>query len=140
MPTILAVGKVYTELSKFVELVQKAGKAGLVDKLKGKGPFTVFAPNDEAFKKVPKEVMDNLEKPGKEKLLKDVLLRHIVDEQAWMAEDIPGGEIDTAGDINITVTKNGDTVSIKNQIGMATVVNANKVISNGVVHIVDKLI
>jgi uncharacterized surface protein with fasciclin (FAS1) repeats len=116
----------------FKTLVSLLKEAGLVDTLKGKGPFTVFAPTDEAFAKIPKETLEAL---GKDKAkLAAVLTYHVVagrvmakDVKAGMAKTVNGQELklDTTGG----VTVNG-----------ARVVKADIATSNGVIHVIDTVL
>jgi transforming growth factor-beta-induced protein len=118
----------------FTTLASLLQKAGLVDTLKGAGPFTVLAPTDEAFAKVPKATLDALAAdPAK---LKAVLLYHVI------AGNVPSSEV-----VKLTSAKtvNGASVSIKVENGMVYV-NGAKVVtpdvkaSNGVIHVVDTVL
>merc|ERR1712242_224624 len=100
--------------------------AGLVDTLASEGPFTVFAPTNEAFAKVPKDA------------LTAVLLRHVVPGAALKAQDVPVGSTDvkTAGGEEITVTRD-NYIKVKSSAGGAGVVVFDVLATNGVVHLVD---
>lgn len=119
---------------KFNTLVTAVKAAGLVDTLKGKGPFTVFAPTDEAFAKVPKETLDALLK-DKEALTK-VLTYHVVPGKV-MAKDVV--KLDSAK------TAQGESVSIHAadgsvKINDAKVIKADIECSNGVIHVIDTVL
>lgn len=109
----------------------------MVDTLNGEGPFTVFAPNNDAFAKIPADTLASLLEPENVDQLKAVLLRHVL-PTTILAGDIPEGSttVDTAGGETITVT-NADGVTIESSAGKATVIATDVVTSNGVVHIVD---
>ena len=118
------------ELSTLNSLVVKAG---LTDTLKGTGPFTVFAPTNAAFAKVPAKTMEDLGKdPAK---LKAVLTYHVVPGKV-MAADVKNGNAKTVNGANLALSKAGDFVTVED--GM--VQTADLSASNGVVHIVDSVL
>merc|ERR1711879_875849 len=110
--------------------------AGLVETLAGEGPFTVFAPTNKAFAKIPKDTLDSL--LADKDALTAVLLRHVVPGAALKAQDVPVGSTDvkTAGGEEITVTR-GDYIKVKSSAGEAGVVAFDVLATNGVVHLVD---
>ena len=119
---------------QFKTLVTAVKAAGLVETLKGEGPFTVFAPTDEAFAKVPKDKLDALLKD--KDALTAVLTYHVVPGKV-MAEDVV--KIDSAK------TVQGQTVRIvtndgKVMVNDANVVKTDIVCQNGVIHVIDKVI
>ena len=117
------------ELSTLSSLVVKAG---LTDTLKGAGPFTVFAPTNAAFAKVPAKTMDDLAKdPAK---LKAVLTYHVVPGKV-MAADVKNGNAKTVNGANLALSKAGDFVTVED--GM--VQKADVIATNGVVHVVDSV-
>lgn len=107
-------------------------KAGLVPTLQGPGPFTVFAPTNEAFKAVPQKTMDALAKDPA--LLKDVLTYHVVPGK-MVSSDIKSGPLKTVNGATLAVAKAGDFVTVEE--GM--VQSANIAATNGVVHTVDRV-
>ena len=116
----------------FQTLVTAIKQAGLVDTLKGTGPFTVFAPTDEAFAKVPKADLDALLK-DKAKLTQ-VLTYHVVPGKV-MAKDVKAGKVPTVQGGSLTVaTKSGVSVD------MAKVVKADVVADNGMIHVIDRVL
>ncbi len=117
----------------FKTLATALGAAGLVDTLKGKGPFTVFAPTDEAFAKVPKADLDALLK-DKAKLTA-VLTYHVLPGKV-MAKDVKAGQVKTVQGSNITVSTSSGGVSVNN----AKVVKTDIVADNGVIHVIDTVI
>merc|ERR1711910_193612 len=123
--------------SRFSTLLAAVKAAGLVDTLSGPGPFTVFAPTNAAFEKVPKEALSGLLE-NKDELTK-VLLRHVV-PTAIQGKNIPPGttELDTAGGEKIAVTRDeSNLIKIQSSAGSAYVVLFDVIASNGVVHAVD---
>ncbi len=116
----------------FKTLVTAVQAAGLVDTLKGPGPFTVFAPTDEAFAKIPKDQLDALLK-DKAKLTA-VLTYHVVPGKV-MAKDVKAGKVKTVQGGEITVGTMGG-VTVDNAKVVATDVAA----SNGVIHVIDTVI
>ncbi len=106
--------------------------AGLVDTLKGKGPFTVFAPTDDAFAKIPKADLDALLK-DKAKLTA-VLTYHVVPGKV-MAKDVKAGMVKTVQGGSITVSTTGGV-----KVDAATVVKTDIVADNGVIHVIDSVI
>ncbi len=108
-------------------------KAGLSDTLKAVGPYTVFAPSNDAFAKVPAKTMDELAKdPAK---LKAVLTYHVIPAKV-MAADVKNGNTKTANGANLALSKSGDFVTVED----AMVQTADIAASNGVVHIVDAVL
>jgi len=104
--------------------------AGLSADLQGPGPFTVFAPNNDAFKLVKPAVMDDLAKhPAK---LKDLLTYHVVPALA-LAKDVKNSSVKALNGDPLALSKAGDFVTVEN----AAVVRADLVATNGVIHIVD---
>ncbi len=116
----------------FKTLVAAVQAAGLVDSLKGPGPFTVFAPSDEAFAKIPKAQLDALLQ-DKAKLTA-VLTYHVVPGKV-MAKDVKAGKVKTVQGGEITVGTMGG-VTVDNAKVVATDVAA----SNGVIHVIDSVI
>lgn len=118
------------ELSTLSSLVVKAG---LTDTLKGAGPFTVFAPTNAAFAKVPAKTMEDLGKdPAK---LKAVLTYHVVPGKV-MAADVKNSNAKTVNGANLALSKAGDFVTVED--GM--VQTADLAATNGVVHIIDSVL
>ncbi len=116
----------------FKTLVKLVGDAGLVDTLKGAGPFTVFAPTDEAFAKVPAATLEMLGK-DKEKL-KKVLLYHVVSGKV-MAKDVKAGKVKTVNGQSASLATAGGVT-----IDKSKVVKADIETSNGVIHVIDSVI
>jgi uncharacterized surface protein with fasciclin (FAS1) repeats len=119
----------------FKTLVTAVKAADLVETLKGKGPFTVFAPTDEAFKKLGDDTIKAV-LADKEKL-KKILLAHVVEGKVLAADvaGLDGKEVKTVGGAKFTVsTKDGV------MIGNAKVVKTDILASNGVIHVIDTVL
>ena len=116
----------------FKTLVTALSAAGLVDTLKGPGPFTVFAPTDEAFAKIPKADLDALLK-DKAKLTA-VLTYHVVPGKV-MAADVKAGKVKTVQGSELTVSTMGGV-----KVDNADVVKTDIVADNGVIHVIDSVI
>ena len=116
----------------FKTLATALQAAGLVDTLKGKGPFTVFAPTDEAFAKVPKADLDALLK-DKAKLTA-VLTYHVVPGKV-MAADVKAGKVKTVQGSELTVSTAGGV-----KVDAANVVKTDIAADNGVIHVIDSVI
>ena len=109
--------------------------AGLVKTLQGEGPFTVFAPTDAAFAAIQKDV-DTLLKPENKEKLTNILTYHVVSGNAMAADLEDGQELTTVQGGKLKVTIKGDKV----MIGEAQVTMADVAASNGVVHVIDKVL
>ncbi len=118
---------------QFNTLVAALQKADLVDTLKGVGPFTVFAPTDAAFEKLPPGALDALLK-DKEKL-SSVLTYHVVSGKVMAAQVKPGPVKTVQGDSLSFAAKDG-VVKVDN----ATIIKTDIVASNGVIHVIDAVV
>lgn len=120
----------------FTTLVTAVKAAGLVDTLKGKGPFTVFAPTDEAFAKLPKGTVENLLKPENKAKLAAILTYHVVPGKI-LSKDIAGKKTDVK-------TVQGSKLSVDATSGVkvdkASVTKADLMTSNGVIHVIDTVV
>ena len=119
----------------FRSLVAAVKAAGLADSLKSKGPFTVFAPTDEAFAKLPKGTLQSLLKPENKKKLISILRYHVVPGRV-LAKNVKSGRVKTlnGSSFEIRVSKGEVTVN------KARVVATDVMASNGVIHVVDAVI
>ena len=121
---------------QFKTLVAAVKAADLVDTLKGDGPFTVFAPTDEAFAKLPDGTLEDLLKPENKDQLVAILTYHVVPGKI-MAADIDG-------ESKSVKTVQGDTLAVDATDGVkvddATVVTADIETSNGVIHVIDTVL
>ena len=109
------------------------GDAGLNDTLSSAGPFTVFAPSNEAFKAVPAKKMSEL--AGDKERLKQVLTYHVVPVKAASA-DVKAGNVKTVNGANVAVAKTANFVTVEE----ALVTGADKTATNGVVHVIDRVL
>lgn len=116
----------------FKTLATALGAANLIDTLKGKGPFTVFAPTDEAFAKIPKADLDALLKDKKK--LTAVLTYHVVPGKV-MASDVKAGMVKTVQGSELTITTTNGVM-----VDKAKVIKADIVADNGVIHVIDTVI
>jgi uncharacterized surface protein with fasciclin (FAS1) repeats len=141
--TVLALGAAFTVQAKdivdtavgagsFKTLATALTAAGLVDTLKGKGPFTVFAPTDAAFAKIPSADLEALLK-DKAKLTA-VLTYHVVAGKV-MAADVKAGNVKTVQGSEITITTMGGVM-----VDAAKVIATDIVADNGVIHVIDSVI
>lgn len=118
------------QLSTLSSLV---AKAGLTNTLKGNGPFTVFAPTNEAFAKVPAKTMDSLAAdPAK---LKAVLTYHVVPAKI-MAFEVKNGNVKTVNGANVALSKAGEFVTVEDALVQTPDIAA----TNGLVHVVDSVL
>lgn len=124
------------EAGKFKTLAAALGAAGLVDAVKGPGPFTVFAPTDEAFAKLPKGTVETLLKPENKDKLKAILTYHVVPGKV-MAKDVLG--------LKGAKSLNGQRIDVKVDGGKvmvdgAKVLTTDIACTNGVIHVIDSVI
>ena len=120
---------------QFNTLVAAVKAAGLVDTLNGKGPFTVFAPTDEAFAKLPAGTVEDLLKPANKEKLTAILTYHVLSGKI-MAADVKTSTAKTVNgkDVAIEVTDGKVT------IGAANVMKTDILASNGVIHVIDTVL
>ena len=122
------------EAGQFNTLASLLKKAGLVKTLKGKGPYTVFAPTDAAFAKVPKATLDAL---GQDKAkLRSVLLHHVVGRKLTAAKIVQRRSVKMLDGQRVRIRVRGETV----RVGGARVTNADVRASNGVIHVINKVL
>ena len=120
----------------FKTLVAAVKAAGLVDTLKGKGPFTVFAPTDEAFAKLPKGTVESLLKPENKAKLQAILTYHVVPGKVMAADVVRiTGAVSVQGQQIDVVAKDGRVM-----VDGANVVKTDIACSNGVIHVIDSVI
>ena len=121
---------------KFNTLAAALKAAGLVETLKGDGPFTVFAPTDEAFAKLPAGAVEDLLKPENKEKLTAVLTYHVVAGKATSGDLKDGQKVATVNGKNAVVKIDGGKV----KVGDANVVKADIPASNGVIHVIDSVL
>jgi uncharacterized surface protein with fasciclin (FAS1) repeats len=122
-------------------LVAAVKAAGLVSTLEGKGPFTVFAPTNSAFGKLPAGTVDNLVKPENKTTLAKILTYHVVPGKLEASDLMDGKKLKTVEGEQLTIRRSGDKVMIidaKGDSAIVTIPNVNQ--SNGVIHVVDTVL
>ena len=122
--------------STLTTLVAAVQAAGLVETLSGPGPFTVFAPPNSAFAALPAGTVESLVRPENKATLTSILTYHVVAGRLSAADLRDGQELTTVNGAKLRVTKRGNTV----MVGGATVTQANVYASNGVAHVLDKVL
>jgi uncharacterized surface protein with fasciclin (FAS1) repeats len=123
----------------FKTLAAALGAADLVATLKGEGPFTVFAPTDEAFAKLPAGTVESLLKPENREKLKEILLLHVVPGSVYAADVVKLSEAKTAGGKTVKIST-ADGVKVGTATGLANVVKTDIKAKNGVIHVIDAVI
>lgn len=129
-------------------LVAAVKAAGLVETLQGEGPFTVFAPTNEAFEALPAGTVDELLKPENKDQLAKVLTCHVVAADAMsdaigqmIADDGGTHPVNTVGGCTLQAKMDGDKITLTDETGgVATVTIADVDQSNGVIHVIDKVL
>jgi len=124
------------DAGSFKTLVAALKAAGLVDTLKGKGPFTVFAPTDDAFAKLPAGTVDELLKPENKQKLIAILTYHVVAGKVTAAQAMKLSSAKTVNGESLNISTEGSTVKIND----ATVTKADIMCSNGVIHVIDTVL
>jgi uncharacterized surface protein with fasciclin (FAS1) repeats len=122
-------------------LVAAVKAAGLVDTLEGKGPFTVFAPTNTAFGKLPAGTVGNLVKPENKAMLTKILTYHVVPGRLEASSLTDGKKLRTVEGEELTVRRSGNSVMIidaKGDSSKVTIPNVNQ--SNGVIHVIDTVL
>ena len=117
----------------FNTLVTAVKAADLVDTLKGEGPFTVFAPTDEAFAKLPASTIENLLKPENKAKLQSILTYHVVPGKVMSSDVVKLDSADTVNGKSLKIAMNYGSVMIEG----AKVIKTDILSSNGVIHVID---
>jgi len=120
----------------FDTLVQAVQAAGLEDTLRSEGPFTVFAPTDEAFAKLPPGTLENLLKPENKSQLQAILTYHVVPGKVMASDAAMLTSAKTVNGQSFRVTETGSGL----MVDKATVIKADIPASNGVIHVIDQVI
>ena len=121
---------------RFKTLVAAVTAAGLVETLQGEGPFTVFAPTDEAFAKLPAGTVEELLKPENKQQLVDILTYHVVAGKVMAADVVKLSEAETVLGKKVAVKVEGDSVMVNESKVILTDIEA----SNGVIHVIDTVL
>lgn len=119
----------------FSTLVTALKAADLVDTLKGDGPFTVFAPTNEAFAALPQGTLDRLLQEENKDTLAAILKYHVVPSRV-MASEVQAGEVETVQGKSLNIQKQGGQVTV----GQAKVTQTDLAAKNGVIHAIDKVL
>ena len=131
--TIVALASSRDDLSTLVSAIEAAG---LAESLSGEGPFTVFAPTNEAFEKLPEGTLDELLKPENANQLSAILTYHVVPQEALAADVASMTEASTLLGAPLSISANGDEVMVND----ATVEETDIAASNGVIHVIDTVL
>jgi uncharacterized surface protein with fasciclin (FAS1) repeats len=120
----------------FKTLVAAVQAAGLVETLKGDGPFTVFAPTDDAFAKLPEGTLESLVEPGNRDQLVAILTYHVVPGAVPASEVVELSEAPTANGAMVSISVDGNSVMVND----AKVVATDIITSNGIIHVIDTVL
>jgi uncharacterized surface protein with fasciclin (FAS1) repeats len=121
---------------QFKTLTAAINAAGLAETLKGPGPFTVFAPTDEAFAKLPAGTVEDLLKPENRERLAAILTYHVVPGAVTASQAMQLAGAETVSGQTIDISTSGNTVRVND----ATVITADIPASNGIIHVIDTVI
>ena len=136
LPADKNIPEVATAAGKFTTLLAAVKSAGLVETLVGKGPFTVFAPTDEAFGKLPAGTVDDLLKPENKQKLVDILTYHVVPGRVYSEDAVAAKSAKTVQGASISVSVGSDGAKINSSKLVMTDLDA----SNGVIHVIDAVL
>ena len=136
LPTSDSILDVASSAGSFNTLAAALEAADLIDALKGKGPFTVFAPTDEAFAALPEGTLASLLKPENKEQLRSILLYHVVEGRVYSDQAIDAGEAKTLQGGEIKIKKSYGNVKVND----AKVATPDIEASNGVIHVIDRVI
>ncbi|MFP4228522.1 MAG: fasciclin domain-containing protein [Salinivenus sp.] len=125
-----------TSNENFSTLVQALQAGDLVDTLKGKGPFTVFAPTNDAFERLSEDTMKDIMKPANKAMLQDILKRHVVQGRQMSGQVAKQSTISPMSGAALKVQVEGDQVRIDD----ATIRQADLEAENGVIHVIDRVL
>lgn len=124
----------------FSTLVAAVKAAGLVETLSGEGPFTVFAPTNEAFAKLPAGTVDTLLLPENQQKLSDILTYHVVSGTV-LAADVQPGAVTTVNGADFTISvEGGDVIITDGEGNQSKIVQTDIEASNGVIHVIDTVL
>jgi uncharacterized surface protein with fasciclin (FAS1) repeats len=120
----------------FRTLLAAAGAAGLSEALSEGGPFTLFAPTDDAFSRLPAGILEDLLRPENKQELEEILKYHVIAHRMTLAEALDVGEVNTLQGGNLPVKFEDGRVLI----GSATLIRADIAASNGIIHVIDQVL
>lgn len=127
-------------MEQVTTLVKAVQAAGLVDTLQGPGPFTVFAPTNDAFAKLPPGTLDDLLKPENKDKLRSILLYHVVPGKFDANSVMSMSSLPTAQGEKLTITTQNGKTMVGNDKGMATIIKTDVMASNGTIHWIDAVL
>lgn len=136
LPSDKTIVATAVEAGSFTTLAKLLQAADLVGALEGKGPFTVFAPTDEAFAKLPKETLDSLMRPENRAKLTSILTYHVIEGRVFSDAAAKGAKAKTLNGQELTTRSEGKTV----MVGGAKVISADIDAVNGVIHVIDTVL
>jgi uncharacterized surface protein with fasciclin (FAS1) repeats len=140
-PTPGTIVDVAVANGSFKTLATALTAAGLIDTLKGAGPFTVFAPTDDAFKKLPAGTVDTLLKPENKATLVNLLKYHVVSGKVEAAKVVTLKSATTLASQDVTITVTGGKVTLTDaKGGISNVTITDVQASNGVIHVIDAVL
>lgn len=136
MPSLASIPETAESAGQFKTLLAAVGAAGLAEVLSGDGPFTVFAPTDDAFAALPEGTVESVLQPENKQQLIDILKYHVISGRVYDSAAVAAKRADTllGRGVNISLSANGL------QVNDANVVSANVNASNGVIHVIDKVL
>ena len=138
-PSSMTITEVVAGNEDFSTLLTAVGAADLAETLAGEGPFTVFAPTNEAFAALPEGTLDTLLEPENQELLTDVLTYHVVPAEV-MAADVESGDVETVNGATFNVAVEDGVVITDGQGNQALVTQTDIEASNGVIHVIDAVL
>ncbi len=136
MPSSKNIVETASGAGSFNTLLAAAQAAGIAGVLQGDGPFTVFAPTDDAFAKLPKGTVESLLKPENKEKLANILKYHVVAGRVYAKQAIDAGDAETLQGGEVHIQSQGGSVSVND----AKVVKADLDTTNGVIHVIDTVI
>ena len=135
----MTITEVVADNPDFSTLLAAVEAAGLAETLSGEGPFTVFAPTDDAFAALPEGTLDTLLEPENKDQLASILTYHVVPAEV-MAADVTAGEVTTVNGATFTISTDDGVVITDGQGNQATVTQTDIEASNGVIHVIDAVL
>ncbi len=138
-PASMTIADVVAGGESFTTLLAAVDAADLVETLSGEGPFTVFAPTDDAFAALPEGTLDTLLEPENQDQLSSILTYHVVSGEV-MAADVMPGPVTTVNGASFEIATDDGVVITDGQGNQATVTQTDIEASNGVIHVIDAVL
>ena len=136
LPSNQNIVETASSTGSFATLLTAAKAAGLAEALTGEGPFTVFAPTDDAFAKLPEGMVESLLKPESKEKLAAILKYHVIPGRVYSGAAVDAGKAETLQGDNVHISVEGSSVKVND----AQVVKADIDTTNGVIHVIDTVI